>query len=76
MIYVYDEASLDSMMREVWSRMNAALVAGDKPRALVALNTGAQEKYGARVRRFVAVHANDCRELLSPGIGMGKPRIR
>ena len=45
LIYVYDEASLDSLMRNVWGRMNAALAAGDKPRALVALNKSAQEKY-------------------------------
>jgi hypothetical protein len=43
-----DQAALDAQLRALWAGMNAALVAGDRDRALGYLSSSAREKY-ARV---------------------------
>src|SRR5258708_2496738 len=41
-----DPAEMDAMFRAIWNGTNAALVAGDKARAMTFLSAGAKEKYG------------------------------
>jgi hypothetical protein len=45
-IVLVDPAALDQNLRAVWSGMNTALAAGDKPAAMRYLDTSAQQKYG------------------------------
>jgi PKD repeat protein len=45
-IAVQDAATMDTLFKSMWNTMNAALVAGDIPTALMFLDSAAQEKYG------------------------------
>ena len=44
-ITVMDPGQMDTMFGAIWNGMNNALVAGDKAKALIYLNTSAQTKY-------------------------------
>ena len=45
-VAVQDVGALDALFKSLWNSMNAALVAGDIPTALMFLDSAAQEKYG------------------------------
>jgi len=45
-IVVQDVVAMDTMFKDIWNSMNAALIAGDKATALSFLTARAQDKFG------------------------------